>query len=137
MKTIKAIIIEGDETIRAGIQRYLEQHGVNVIGEAYSVREFVGMYNRYFADVIILNLMMQDMELKYMAKYIRDSPNTQVIAITYRPDRIYIKMIVEAGQKELINTRELQEELARDIENARSHKPHLLSEKRRDDLDNE
>lgn len=93
------LIVDDHEVVRKGIRAYLETlPEFQVVGEAISGEEAVGMVGELIPDIVLLDLIMPGMDGVEATRRIKQvSPRTQVVVLTSYHEDIHIFPALKAG----------------------------------------
>jgi len=99
MKTIRVLIVDDHELVRAGLRALLEKiSGIEVIGEAVNGAEAIEMVRRQSADVILMDIVMPDIDgLKATSLISSRHPNIRIIIVSMYAREEYVREAMKAG----------------------------------------
>lgn len=98
-QTVRVLIVDDHLVIREGLLALLEEFtAIDVVGEAASGTEAVGLCRQLQPDVVLMDLVMPDMDGVEATRAIRrDCPDVQVLALTSFKDDRLVRGVLEAG----------------------------------------
>ncbi len=113
---MKLIIIDDNHQFRSDLKFYLEdQLHMEVIGEASSGEEFLTMNTIHHADIILMDIVMQEINgIEATKKILRQLSHLKIIAITMHIEQIYHAELIKVGFKGCVYKTDIFE----NIENA-------------------
>lgn len=134
-KTIRVVIADDDEQIRAQVRKLLEgQTRMQIVAEAATGQEAITLVKRHLPDLVLLDIEMPGMNGLQALKDIRqDFPHTRVVIVSGRTDRASVRATQELGAQGYVAKRDLTEELALALENVitgGSFLSHAVSQKK-------
>lgn len=99
MKSIRVLLVDDHELVRAGIRLLLDGHApLEVVGEAKNGREAVEAVAKLRPDVILMDIMLPEMNgLEATAKIHDDCPNARVIILSVNDTKPYVLKALQAG----------------------------------------
>jgi NarL family two-component system response regulator LiaR len=114
---IRVLLVDDHEVVRNGMQAYLDsQPEFEVVGEAASGVEAVGLVKRWVPDVVLMDLVMPRMDGVEATRRIRDvSPRTQVVVLTSYHNDEYVFPVLQAGALSYVLKSSRMEEVAEAI----------------------
>jgi NarL family two-component system response regulator LiaR len=112
--TIRVILVDDHEVVRNGMRAYLDsQPDFEVVGEASSGGEAVGLVKQQVPDVVLMDLVMPRMDGVEATRRVRDvSPRTQVVVLTSYHDDEYVFPALQAGALSYVLKDSRMEEVA-------------------------
>jgi NarL family two-component system response regulator LiaR len=111
---IRVLLVDDHEVVRNGMRAYLDSHpDFEVVGEAASGGEAVGLVKQLVPDVVLMDLVMPRMDGVEATRRVRDiSPRTQVVVLTSYHDDEYVFPALQAGALSYILKDSRMEEVA-------------------------
>ncbi len=111
---VRVLLAEDHNIVRQGTRLYLENMGVDVIGEATNGREAVDMARELRPDVVLMDIHMPELTGVEATRRIRhDNDEIRVLALTAYDEPAYVHALLEAGADGFVlKTAELSELLA-------------------------
>ncbi len=93
------LIADDHEVVRNGIRSYLETlSDFQVVGEASSGEEALGMVGELIPDIVLLDLIMPGMDgIETTRRIKQTSPRTQVVVLTSYHEDVHIFPALKAG----------------------------------------
>jgi DNA-binding NarL/FixJ family response regulator len=101
MASIKIILVDDNHPFRNALKNVLaNKFNAEIIGEAASGIEFKELTNLHFADVILMDVMMPDIDgITLTRESLWLQPKLKFIAITMHYDKVYLTTLMGAGFK--------------------------------------
>ena len=124
MNGLKVIIVDDNKTFRESFKFYLEEilHH-RVTGMAGNGEEFMKLNNSVYADVILMDIEMPEMNgIEAILKSLWKNPHTNFIAITSYKDKAYLTELIEAGFKGCIFKEDIHENIQEALSTVREGK---------------
>ena len=108
---MRAILAEDHKIVRQGTRLYLENMGVEIVGEATTGREAVDMARSLKPDVIIMDIHMPELTgIEATRRILHENKDIRIIALTAYDDPVYVHALLEAGADGFVlKTAELSE----------------------------
>lgn len=99
METISVFLVDDHQVVRQGLRDFLElQDDIEVVGDASSGVEAVGMVKQLLPDVVIMDLVMPEIDGVEATRRVKAvSPSTQVIVLTSFSDDEKVFPAIKAG----------------------------------------
>lgn len=134
-KTIRVVIADDDEQIRAQVRKLLEgQRHLQVVAEAATGQEAITLVKRHLPQLVLLDLEMPELNgLQVLKNIHQDFPHTRVVIVSGRTDRASVRAAQELGSQGYVAKRDLADELLLAIENViagGSFLSHAVSQKK-------
>lgn len=101
MKTIKVVLIDDHQLVRAGIRELLGQaQGVTVVGEAASGQEGMECVRNTNPDLVLLDLLLPDTDgLTVTKKLLRLNPDLKIFVVSSVMQDLSVFRLLEAGAR--------------------------------------
>jgi DNA-binding NarL/FixJ family response regulator len=101
---LKLVLVDDNAHFREDLRFFLENRlGHNIIAEATSGEEFLALGNLGEADIILMDLSMDNMNGFDATKKILESmPHLKIIAITMNVENLVLQKVIETGFKGFI-----------------------------------
>jgi two-component system, NarL family, response regulator NreC len=98
---LRVVLVDDHALVRAGLRRVLaESEGIEVVGEAESVREAIFQVRRHQPDMILLDLLMPGMNgLEGLPDLISEAPQAKVLVLSMEDDPAYVRQAFAAGAR--------------------------------------
>jgi two-component system, NarL family, response regulator NreC len=110
---IRILLVDDHAVVRVGLRMLLENEvGLEIVGEAGSASEALGLVTRLLPDVILMDIGLPDIsgiEATRQVKRLR--PEIAVVALTIHEDEEYFFKMLEAGATGYVPKRAAPEEL--------------------------
>src|SRR5688500_5450979 len=100
MNPFRLMLVDDHRVVRRGLRSFLESFGdIQIVAEANSGEEALGLVTEWLPDVLLLDLMMPGgMDGIETARQVRTiSPHTQVVVLTAHPGDERIVAALRAG----------------------------------------
>ena len=96
---ITIILVDDHEVVRNGVRAYLETlHDFDVVGEAASGEEAIGLVSDLIPDVVLMDLIMPGLDgVETIRRIKKISPRTQVVVLTSYHEDVHIFPALKAG----------------------------------------
>lgn len=96
---ITVLIVDDHALVRQGVRAFLEaQPDLQIVGEAASGEEALGLVREYIPDVVLMDLVMPGMDGVEATRQVKQvSPRTQVVVLTSYHEDEYIFPALRAG----------------------------------------
>jgi DNA-binding NarL/FixJ family response regulator len=101
MEALKVILVDDNEPFLSALKNVLtNKFHAQIIGEASCGAEFNELSNLHFADIILMDVMMPDIDgITLTKKALWANNHLKFIAITMHYDKVYLTTLLEAGFK--------------------------------------
>ena len=99
MKSIRVLLVDDHQLVRAGIQALLRGlAGVEVVAEASDGREAQRLIAVHHPDIVLMDIMMPGMNgLEATARIVKEHPGTRVIMLSVNATEEYVLQSLRAG----------------------------------------
>jgi two-component system response regulator NreC len=113
MKTIRLMLVDDHDVVRAGLKSFLEsQPGFVVVAEARTGEEAINSAIETHPDVVIMDITMPEMSGLQATERLKSvCPDCQVLALTVHQDKQYLFEMLAAGAAGYITKQAAPEEL--------------------------
>jgi DNA-binding NarL/FixJ family response regulator len=110
---MKIIIVDDNKNYREGLRFFLNQfNDYEIIAEYCNGEEVIQDDKFYFADIILMDIMMPKVDGYQAAKkIIQERPDMKLIAITMFQDQAYLADLLQTGFKAYVNKLNIYKEL--------------------------
>ena len=127
---IRVMLVDDHAVVRSGLSAFLLVYDdLQLVGEASSGEQAIGMCEQVRPDVVLMDLMMQGMDGAAATRHIREvCPTIQVIALTSFKEVEMVHGVLEAGAIGYLLKNVSADELANAIRAAHAGKPTLSPE---------
>ena len=127
---IRVMLVDDHAVVRSGLSAFLLVYDdLELVGEASSGEQAIGMCEQVRPDVVLMDLMMQGMDGAAATRHIREvCPTIQVIALTSFKEVEMVHGVLEAGAIGYLLKNVSADELANAIRAAHAGKPTLSPE---------
>ena len=132
VKTIRAIIVEDEATIRNGMLRHVmwNELGVDEVETAENAEQAMGMFEMYRPDIILSDIRMPGMYGTELCRAYRQwLPDCQIIFVSGYSDKEYLTSAIRLGAVSYIEKPIDVEELSGAIQTAVSRIQHIYQQK--------
>jgi NarL family two-component system response regulator LiaR len=128
--TIRVLLVDDHAVVRSGLSAFLLAYDdLELVGEASSGEQAIGLCDRVRPDVVLMDLMMPGMDGATATRKIRERcPDIQVIALTSFKEAEMVQGVLEAGAIGYLMKNVAADELADAIREAHAGRPTLASE---------
>ncbi len=111
--TVRLLLVDDHEVVRAGLRTLLESEGdMEIVGEAGTAGEALRALEQLEPDVILMDIGLPDLSGIEAADRIRKlRPDVAVVALTIHEDKEYFFKMLEAGATGYVPKRAAPEEL--------------------------
>ncbi|MGD2252441.1 MAG: response regulator transcription factor [Anaerolineales bacterium] len=97
-KNIRVLIADDHAVVSEGLQLYLENAGLDVVGRAASGRQAIDLADELKPDVVLLDIAMPDMDgMQALAALKRAHPKAAVIMVTASGNPAYMAQAIAKG----------------------------------------
>lgn len=120
----KLILVDDNVAFRSALRKLLEiQYGCKIMAEASDGKEFLNLSGLVYADIVIMDLMMPNMDGLTAAKQINFTyPTLKIIAVTMHYDKTYLQDLIMRGFKGCIFKSNLYDHIYEAIDMVRNGK---------------
>jgi NarL family two-component system response regulator LiaR len=127
---IRVVIVDDHLMVRRGLATFLKVYKkFELVGEADSGESAIKLCAKLQPDVVLMDMVMQSMDGAAATRLIRkQSPSTQIIALTSFKDEILVKSALQAGAISYLLKGVSASELAQAIQAAYAGRPTISSE---------
>jgi two-component system response regulator NreC len=117
MSTIKLILVDDHDIVRAGLRMLLDaQPDMEIVAEAKSGAEVLALIESQPADVVLMDITMPDMNgIETTRRLKKICPDVAVLALTIHEEEEYFFQMLDAGASGYIPKRAAPEDLLRAI----------------------
>jgi two-component system, NarL family, response regulator LiaR len=130
LSSIRVMIVDDHQMVRRGLATFLKVFDdLEVVGEADSGETAVPLCKKLQPDVVLMDMVMRDMDGAAATRLIRkQSPATQIIALTSFKDEILVQSALHAGAIGYLLKDVSANELAQAIRSAHAGRRTISSE---------
>ena len=113
MNTIRLMLVDDHDIVRAGLRSFLESQGdLQVVAEARSGEEAIERAVQAQPDVVIMDITMPQMDGMEATRRLKSSlPDCHVLALTVHEDKQYLFEMLAAGASGYITKQSAAEDL--------------------------
>jgi len=99
MNEITLLLVDDHDVVRTGLRSFLEtQDGIRVVAEARTGTEALERAAATTPDIAVMDISMPDMDgLQATRRLKKQSPSTQILALTVHDDKQYFMEMLAAG----------------------------------------
>lgn len=99
MKKLKIIMVDDNVQFRTNLKKYLECNlECVIIGEASDGVEFLELPRISLADIILMDIAMEEMDgMEATKRAIWSYSHLKIIAITMHMEKVYLRQLIESG----------------------------------------
>jgi DNA-binding NarL/FixJ family response regulator len=125
--SIRILLADDHNLFRQGVRRILEtQPEMEVVAEASSGLEAVGLAREHQPDVAILDIAMPELTgIEATAQLLRQSPKSAVLILSMYSDERYVMRAVRAGARGYLLKDTLEEGLIEAVQNLVNGQPYF------------
>jgi two-component system, chemotaxis family, chemotaxis protein CheY len=110
------LVVDDSMFMRNIIEKILEQHDIEVVGEATNGREAVDKYKKLLPDLVTMDLTMPDMKGIDAIKLIKEiNPDVKIIVCSSMGQKEFIRDAIDAGARGFVIKPFEEEDLIREI----------------------
>jgi DNA-binding NarL/FixJ family response regulator len=126
---VRILVVDDHVVVRRGIRSLLESHpGWEVCGEATTGRDAVEQCKRLRPDIVVMDLSLPELNgLEATRQILKDSPETEVLALTMHHSEELIRDTLQAGARGYVLKSDASESLIAAVDSLRQHKPFLTT----------
>lgn len=96
--TARVLLADDHRMLREGLRRSLEEHGLEVVGEASDGEEAVRLAEQLSPDVVLMDVSMPVLDGIAATRQVRQrAPETQVVILTMHSDDESVARAIRAG----------------------------------------
>ncbi|MEO7804022.1 MAG: response regulator transcription factor [Actinomycetota bacterium] len=116
-KPVRVILADDHQVIRQGLKAMLDSVSeVEVVAEASSGRELLGLVKAHSPDVVVVDIRMPDMDGLEAVRTIRqEHPNVKAMMLTVHDEESYVHEAISAGASGYLLKTVTTDELVRGI----------------------
>ena len=113
MREHTVLVADDHQLLRQGLCVLLRQHGLEVVGEAQTGAEAVGLSRQLRPGIVVMDLAMPELSgFEATRQVLAERPDTKVIAVSARTDAEVVRDALEAGASAFVPKEAAFEELA-------------------------
>ena len=113
MRENTVLVADDHQLLRQGLSALLKQHGLEVVGEAQTGKDAVGLSRRLRPGIIVMDLAMPELSgFEATRQVLADHPGTRIIAMSARTDAEVVREALAAGALAFVPKEAAFEELA-------------------------
>lgn len=110
---MKLLIVDDSRIIRRAIQRYLDSHDIEVIGEAGDGKTALEIFKEKDPDVVTLDITMPEMDgLTCLQEMLKIKSSAKIMVISALRDKFTAIEALKKGAKNFLSKPFTQEELS-------------------------
>jgi two-component system, NarL family, response regulator DegU len=96
--TVRVVLADDHRMLREGLRRALEEHGIDVLGEANDGAEAVELVEQLRPDVVVMDVTMPVLDgIEATIQLRRQTPTTRVLMLTMHADEDVVARALRAG----------------------------------------
>ena len=128
--TISILLVDDHRMVRQGLSALVrEQSDMQIVGEADSGREAVGMAHEKQPDLVILDISMPDMNgIEAARRILAGCSHTKVMALSMHADKRFVAEMLKAGASGYLLKSSVFSDLVRAIRSVMSGNTYLSPE---------
>ena len=113
MHEIKILLVDDHDVVRTGLKAFLDtQDGMRVVAEARTGTEALARAAETQPDIALMDISMPDMDgLQATRRLRKESPSTQILALTVHDDKQYFMEMLAAGASGYLTKQAAADEL--------------------------
>lgn len=110
------VLADDHPVVREGVRRLLEREGFEILGEASTGFEVIGLVERLRPDIVVLDLAMPSLNgIGAVREIARMAPRTKVILLTMYTEEHHVLEALRAGVKGCVSKTQAPEHLLQAI----------------------
>jgi DNA-binding NarL/FixJ family response regulator len=122
--TLRILVADDHEIVRAGLRSLLEQQGWSVSAEASNGREAVERAAELHPDIVIMDLAMPELNgLEATRRILQDAPRTAILILSARESEDLVREVLAAGARGFILKSDAAKDLVVAVEGLQQGRP--------------